>query len=115
MEGRRKRQSTAAAAPSGDQTERPLRRDVDRRRAEVGNQPVDLAGVRQRQPDLRVRRAWKREKTIRGKKGRPVPEEFELLSQRIQCSDDAVDLREPSVADNEDAHSPFPTGDFPVT
>ena len=114
--GGSERQGAAQALAARRDAERALGRDVDR----IGPPRLDPLGDPparpQRQADLRIGRARQRPELVGRDHLDLVAERLAFASDPLQRAHDAIDLRRPGVAHQEDAHQaatphPPPHGD----
>lgn len=72
---------------------------------ELVDPPCDLALRGQRQTDFRIARTGNRTKAERRNESGAMSLEFEFAASHLERANDAVDLRLPGVADDQDLHA----------
>jgi hypothetical protein len=89
--------------PAGENTQRAFRGDMDMVRPELFDAPADLAGRRQRQPDVGIGRHRDGAEFLWGQEIDGIAGGNEVVGQMLQRAHHAVDLRMPGIGDDQDS------------
>ena len=102
--GREGKMILQAPAPRRE-AQRSFGRDVDRLRGEGTDAPADRAPSCEGQADFAIGRAGDRAEQVWRDHAHLMPLGAKFADRRLQCPDDAVDLRRPGVGDDQDSHA----------